>query len=152
MAKKKTLIILAVFVLLLLLLNGDIAAFFLMGNNKQPAPAQQAPPALTAEQQDQLLREEEERHYQARFTIGDASYLCSEEVRSRNSNLIQMYEDSLSSRFVEDEQTYIIMFNTVVGTSTHHEEKSHTCHISVQEKAVSYYREIITNRIVRPVQ
>ena len=146
MAKKKLLLIISV-VLLLLALNGGFVAMVLL---EQPETAETSEPELSEEERAQLAQQQLEQQYRIRFTLSDAIDLCGQEVRSRNSNLIQLHDNALANRYIEDDGVYLVKFDTLVGTALNYEEKSHTCHIDPELQAVSYYQEIVRKRVIRP--
>ncbi len=93
-----------------------------------------------------------DKYYSLHFNYSDAVDVCVQEVRSRNSNLIQLALNDLSSRFNDREGFFMIRIDTYVGTPFLYDEKEHTCHIDPKTQGVAYYREFIRRKAVRPVK
>ena len=91
-----------------------------------------------------------DEYYSVHFGLSDAIDLCEQEARSRNSNLILLYVNSLSTRFNELENLYFVKLKTQVGTPLLYDEKEHTCHIDPKTQGVAYYKELVRRKAVRP--
>ena len=148
MNSKKKLI--AIFVALLVSLNVSFAAlyFLVLAPNKTPAePAIEEPETVEAAAPSNELSDE---YYSIHFSFNDAIHLCSNEARSRNSNLIQLSLNEHSSRFKPEENIYLIKLDSHVGTPLLYDEKAHTCEIDPKTQGVAFYREITRRKAVRP--
>ena len=149
-SKKKLLL---VFLAILLLFNASfVASLFILrssdSDNTAAAPPEIIEPAPEQEQPEQPGLGEE--YYKIFFNYGDAIELCSEETRSRNSNLIQLVVNEHSTRFKPEENIYLVKLDTQVGTPLLYDEKSHTCEIDPEIQGVAFYQEITRRKAVRP--
>jgi len=137
-----------------LVLNGMLALLYLMFLAPVD-PAQAAIVVVDAEAQ-QLEQETQkqgfdDRYYSIHFNEGDAIDLCQQETRSRNSNIIQLSLDKLSTRFDEAENNYLVKLNSFIGTPLLYDEKTHECRVDPATDGVAFYREIMKRRAVRPI-
>jgi hypothetical protein len=147
MSKQKKLILFAIALLLLIGINGGLYLLLKPASSTTEAPKEPEP---SQEELEQLAKARDENYYRVRFAIGDAIELCAQEVRSRNSNLIQMHENQMATHFKEDDKIFLIQFETVVGTSREYDEKSHKCEIDPETQSITYYRETILRHVLLP--
>ncbi|WP_101756868.1 hypothetical protein [Oceanicoccus sp. KOV_DT_Chl] len=90
-------------------------------------------------------------YYMVHFNYGDAVDLCMNEARSRNSNLIQLVVNEHSTRFNTNAKMYLVTLESYVGTPMLYDEKKHTCDVDPKVQGVTFYKEIIRRKAVRPV-
>ena len=140
-----------IFSAILISLNlGFIALYFSVLAPSQQASAQPKPitsEAVTTEKPSSTLSDE---YYSIHFSYNDAIDLCMAQARSRNSNLIQITLNDLSSRYKPEEQLYLIKLDSHVGTPLLYDEKSHTCEVDPKTQGVAFYREITRKKAIRP--
>ena len=149
MSKKKKLITL--FLLILFFLNGSFLAFYFLIWSPSEA-AVELTESVVEEVVDNPVNESgmSDEYYSIHFSYNDAVDLCSKEAISRNSNLIQMFVNELSSRFNSTTNMYLITLDSHVGTPALYEEKTHTCDIDPKTQGVAFYKEITRKTVVRP--
>lgn len=140
-----------IFSAILICLNlGFIALYFSVLAPSQQPPAKPSPvtsQVITAEKPSTVLSDE---YYSIHFSFNDAIDLCMMQARSRNSNLIQINLNELSSRYKPEKQLYLIKLDSHVGTPLLYDEKSHTCEVDPKAQAVAFYREVTRKKAVRP--
>ena len=149
MMSKKKLILIIVAMLLIFNIGFVVLYFFVLS----PAPSQSPDPAPEPAEVPEPAPETQElssEYYSTLFNSGDAIEICSIEVRSRNSNLIQLTVNERSTRFKPAENMYLVKMNTQVGTPLLYDEKSHTCEIDPNTQGVAFYQEITRRKAVRP--
>lgn len=135
----------------LLAFNAGVIAlyFFIFAPQQDPAPPPQSEPPEVSEPAPPPVQLSDE-YYSTLFSLGDAIELCSMETKSRNSNLIQLSLNELSTRYDEEKQHYLVKLDSHVGTPFQYEERSHTCEIDPKTQGVAFYREITRRTVVRP--
>lgn len=148
--KIKLLLIVSIIVVVV---NGLFAAvyFYLISPSEpvdeptavKPKPKAEQPAAITAL---------DDKYYSIHFSFNDAVELCIQEARSRNSNIIQLSMNELSTRYNKTTNMYKVMLDSHVGTPLLYDEKGHTCDIDPEIQGVAFYREIVRRTVVRPAK
>lgn len=139
----------------LLILNVSALAFYWFyfspqsTNINPPAPSTKLEPEPTPVTDASTLNDE---YYSIHFNYSDAVEVCKLEAQSRNSNMIQLSVNDLSSRFNPIDKMYLIKLDSHVGTPLLYDEKAHTCHIDPKTQGVAFYQEITRRTAIRPNQ
>lgn len=152
--KSKKKVMIALFFAAILINVGGLAVYFLVLAPSTSDSKLNAEPEVSAEKQLAKTKADAEKfteeYYSIHFNEGDAIDLCENEARSRNSNIIQLSVDTLSTRFVKAQGTYLVKLNSYVGTPVLYDEKQHECTVDPKIEGVAFYKEIMKVRAVRP--